>query len=210
MELPPPFQPLCKLTFTPAMQTTRQDGDRERVKDRAAQNKTSGLGTGHSCFKDARPESRAGPCHVGHRTVPCHIPLLSSPRDGQGKGLCCLGLFLPPHPPPKCCFPLYCSGCLFREAPQACLPGPAFPTAWSCFSPGHQFLLPLVLAMSRLAWCPGHSLRGGMTQQDMFPKQGYVESLTACVVWATFPWLGPRSLFFSSSRRSSCCLQFAP
>lgn len=121
------------------------------------------------------------PCRS--QTVPCHIPLLSSPQDGHRKGLSCLGLFLPLHPPPKRCFPLYCSGCLFREAPQdhmlhgVCLglpspqPGAASP---------HHCLLPLVLAMSRLAWCPGHSLHGGMTQQEKFPKQGCVESLTAC------------------------------
>lgn len=53
------------------------------------------------------------------------------------------------------------------------LPGLAFPVAWSC-------LLSSVLAMSRLAWCPGHSLYGGMTQQETFPKQACVESLTAC------------------------------
>lgn len=34
--------------------------------------------------------------------------------------------------------------------------------------------------MIRLAWCPGHSLHGGMTQQETFAKQGCVESLTAC------------------------------
>ena len=56
----------------------------------------------------------------------------------QGGCRLCLCLFLPLHPPPKCRFPLHCSGCLFREAPRHRTPwglsGAGFPTAWSCFS----------------------------------------------------------------------------
>lgn len=60
-----------------------------------------------------------------------------------------LSLFLPLHPPPKCRFPLYCSGSLFRGAPQHHvlwgLSRPGFPAAWSCFSPGLSLLAALGL-----------------------------------------------------------------
>lgn len=88
------------------------------------------------------------------------------------------------------------------------LPGLDFPTAWRCFSPGHHCLLPSVLAMSRLAWCPGHSLRGGMTQQETFPKQGCVESLTACGLGHISRLGAPLALFLFKQERqllSSVC-----
>lgn len=108
---------------------------------------------------------------------PCtHLPcsellgLSDGSCDGGGRGRGLSLLSLPaPSPTPQVPFSPYCSGCLSREAPQHHvlwgLSRPGFPTAWSCFSPGHHCLLPLALAMSLIAWCPGRSLCGEMTQE---------------------------------------------
>lgn len=105
---------------------------------------------------------------------------------GVGKeGDCPLSLFLPLHHPPSAVSPCIVQAvCLEKllsttHAPWG-LSGPGFPMAWSCFSLGHYCWLPSALATSRLAWCPARSLRGGLTQQETFPKQDCVESLTAC------------------------------
>lgn len=121
----------------------------------------------------------------GPQNCPLPHPLALISSGWARKGAFLSGSLPAPSPTPQALFPPV----LFRMfvwrrssglwAPWG-LPRPAFPAAWSCFSAGHHCLLPSVLAMSRLAWCPGHSLHGGMTQQEMFPKQGCVESLTAC------------------------------
>lgn len=151
---------------------------RKKVKDRAAQNKTSGLHTGHRCLKEPCPGSRA------ELSLCSHLPCLARSCWGSVMGavmgvgeeggslLTPQALFLP-----------VLFG-LFREDPQHQAPRglsrPGLPMAWSCFSPGHHCWLPSALATSHVAWCPGRSLCGGITQQEMFPKQGCVESLTAC------------------------------
>lgn len=120
----------------------------------------------------------------------------------------CLCLFLPLCPPPKCCFPFIVQAvCLEKLLTAACNSGSVQP--WLCWAALlHRAASPLAMAAGFLAfqgcldWCPDHSPSGAMTQQETFPKQHWMESLT--VVWFVphFPGWGPA---LCSARKTSCC-----
>lgn len=120
------------------------------------------------------------PC--GSQKCPLPHPLALISSGWARKGVFLSGSLPAPSPTPvsPCIVQDVCLEKLLRTTCPMGSVWACLPLAWSCFSAGHHCLLSSVLAMSRLAWCPGHSLHGGMTQQEMFPKQGCVESLTAC------------------------------
>lgn len=182
------------------------------MKGRAAQNKTSGPRAVRSCFKEPGPGSRAGPCRSPPSPEPpcSHLPVPGSEppglSGGRGGGLPCLRLFLPLHPPPKRRFPCIVRAvCLEKLLTAARSAGSVRPwLRWAPLQPRATSPRPPPLAALATSCLV---CGGGMTQQETFPKQRRVESLTACGFGPRSPGWGPP--LCSANKTGSCSCWFA-